>query len=372
MASRAQEPTPIYDNVDIDLFVKVLNHTLFSPFFIFFVPLFYIFQGAKVTDPGIIGLSVYWILISSFWFIRWYSRLYRNQGSLLIGPPRFDWGDQIIIVTGGSSGVGELLANTLAVRNVTVIVLDVKPIVTENYNITYYKCDVSNWEEVQAVAATIKKEIGDPTVIINNAGVVQGKLILDLSPQDINQTFGVNTLAHFWLLKAFLPAMLEKKEGHIVTVSSVMGVVGAAQMTDYCASKAAAIAMTDSLRRELDHRYNTPKIRTTVLCPGHILTPMFQNVEFPTHPLWKFLSPSLHPVTVVKSIIAALDEQHSRTIFLPLYTSAAPYVNLLPSFLRDLLQWFSNADYAMKNFAKVSGRRASEGPAPAVSLGKKD
>ena len=77
--------------------------------------------------------------------------LYRNQGSLLVGPGPLDWGEQIVVVTGGktscvstlsrrlcsiilsgSSGIGELVANTLAVRNVTVVVLDVKPIVTEN------------------------------------------------------------------------------------------------------------------------------------------------------------------------------------------------------------------------------------------------
>lgn len=65
-------------------------------------------------------------------FVKWYSRLYRNQGSLIFAPPRLDWSEQVVILTGGSSGIGELLANTLAVRNVTVVVLDIKPIITEN------------------------------------------------------------------------------------------------------------------------------------------------------------------------------------------------------------------------------------------------
>ncbi|KAG6817868.1 hypothetical protein H0H87_001700 [Tephrocybe sp. NHM501043] len=113
--------------------------------------------------------------------------LYRNQRGLVFGPGRFDWGEQIVVITGGSSGVGELLANTLAVRNVNVVVLDIQPIVTENYNITYYKCDVSKWEEVEAVSKKIIEEIGEPTIIVNNAGVVQGKTILDLKPADIQQ-----------------------------------------------------------------------------------------------------------------------------------------------------------------------------------------
>ena len=89
-----------------------------------------------------------WDELFSQGFLKWYSRLYRNQGSLLFGPGAADWGEQIVLITGGghqlwftlrlqtthtgASGIGELLANTLAVRNVTVVVLDVKPIVTEN------------------------------------------------------------------------------------------------------------------------------------------------------------------------------------------------------------------------------------------------
>ena len=356
----------VFDNLDLDLVATVFAHTAFSPFFIFFIPVFYYFNGVPADSPVVVGFSAYWVAISSFWFLRWYSRIYRNQGSLLFGPGRFDWGEQIVVVTGGSSGIGELLANTLAVRNVTVIVLDVNPIVTENYNINYYKCDVSKWEEVEAVAKQVREEIGDPTVLINNAGVVQGKLILDLAPADLNQTFGVNTLSHFYTLKAFLPAMLENKAGHIVTVSSVMGIVGSAQMTDYCASKAASIALNDALRYELDHRYSCPKIRTTLVCPGVVQTPMFQTVDLPRSWFWRFLFPVVQPITVVKRIIAALDEQHSQAIYLPFYANFAPFVNILPSFLRDFAQWFTTADYAMAKFVKVSGRRAEEGPAPQV------
>ncbi|TFK22320.1 retinal short-chain dehydrogenase/reductase [Coprinopsis marcescibilis] len=362
--SRHTAPTLVFDNLDVDLIAKVLTHTLFSPFFIFFVPVFYVFQGHSPWDPVIIGFGVYYALLSAFWFLRWYSRLYRNQGSLILGPKRFDWGEQIVVITGGASGIGELLANTLAVRNVSVVVLDINPIVTENYNVTYYKCDVSKWEEVEAVAKTIKEEIGDPTVLINNAGVVQGKLILDLAPEDLNQTFGVNTLAHFYTLKAFLPSMIENKVGHVITVSSVMGIVGCAQMTDYCASKAAVSALHQSLRYELDHRYKCPKIRTTLVSPGHIHTPMFQSVELPRSALWNFFFPSIQPITIVKRIIAAMDEQHSQTIYLPFYANFSPYVPLLPSFLRDFAQWVTYADYAMQNFVKVTARRSEEGPAP--------
>jgi NAD(P)-dependent dehydrogenase (short-subunit alcohol dehydrogenase family) len=353
------DTSPIFDSLDVDLVIKVLAHTAFSPFFVFFIPVFCFFQGAQLTDPVLVISAKYYVAISLFWLLKWYAKLSRNQGNLFFGPGPLDWGEQIVVVTGGSSGVGELLANTLAVRNVTVVVLDVNPIITENYNIAYYKCDVSKWEEVKAVSTKIIEELGHPTVLVNNAGVAQGKLILDLKPEDVAQTFNVNALAHFWTLKAFLPGMLQQRKGHIITMASVMGMVGAAQMTDYCASKAAVVSLHESLRYELDKRYKCPKIRTTLVLPGHILTPMFSKIKFPSY--LKFWAPSVAPVAVVKEIIAALDEQHSKTIFLPFFTHLAPYVGILPSFLRDFLQWASGADYSMKDFVKISGRRLDEG-----------
>ncbi|TRM68197.1 hypothetical protein BD626DRAFT_450552 [Schizophyllum amplum] len=343
---RTAEPSLMFDNVDIDMVVKVLSHTAFGPFFLFLVPAFFFFQGAPLSDPLIV-YSFYWFLaVCAFWLIKWSSTLYRNQGSFLFGPPPLDWGEQVVLITGGSSGIGELLANTLAVRNVNVVVLDVQPIATDHYNISYYKCDVSKWEEVEAVAKTVIEEIGQPTIIVNNAGIVQAKLILDLSPAEIERTFAVNTLSHFWTLKAFLPGMIEQKTGHVITMSSALGFAGTAQMTDYNASKAAVISLNKSLRYELDKRYHCPGIRTTVVCPGHVWTKMFRDVRLPNWPLFQFLAPSIPPVTVVKEIIQAIDEQNSQEILLPFYVKLIPYTQLLPSFLVDLAQGMSGADYA--------------------------
>ena len=97
--------------------------------------------------------------------------LYRNQGNLLWGPGRFDWGEQIVLVTGGmcmhlssnsyikrytgASGIGELLANTLAVRNVSVIVLDVNPIITENCEYIFLCAPFLNGIMLQTISHTI-------------------------------------------------------------------------------------------------------------------------------------------------------------------------------------------------------------------------
>ncbi|KAF9077005.1 retinal short-chain dehydrogenase reductase [Rhodocollybia butyracea] len=352
--------SPVFDSLDIDLVFKVLKNTLFSPFFVFFVPVFCIFTGSKTTDPSVVWSGLYYVLLCLYYAGTWLSTLYRNQGNLLFSPSRFDWGEQIVVVTGGSSGVGELLANTLAVRNVTVVVLDNEPIITENHNVMYYKCDVSKWEEVEAVSKTIIEEIGHPTVVVNNAGVVQGKLITDLSAQDVQQTFGVNVLAHFWTLKAFLPNMIKNNRGHIITMSSVLSFVGVAQMTDYCASKAALTSLNESLRYELDHLHKAPSVRTTLVCPGHLLTPLFAKMNYPRSGWYQFFMPSVAPVDVVKQLIQTLDDQHSKTIMLPLYTHFVPYRQHFPSYLKDFTQWVAGSDYLMKGFQKSTGQQSEK------------
>jgi len=352
--------TLVFDNFDVDLVVKVLSHTLFSPFFVSLIPVFYLFQGAKATDAVVSYSATYFAVISGFWTLKWLSKLYRNQRSIISSRELLDWEDQIVLITGGASGIGDLLANTLAIRHVTVVVLDVEPIRSDNHNISFYKCDVSNWDEVKAIAKRVIEEIGQPTIIVNNAGVVQGKLLVDLTPEDVNQTFGVNTLAHFWILKAFLPGMLKSKAGHIVSVTSVMGYLGAAQMTDYNASKAAITSLHQSLRCELDKRHNCPRIRTTLVCPGYVTTPLFSSIAFPPVPSLKFLLPPAQPVSVVKRIISALDENQSQIILTPFWANFAPYLQHLPSFVRDPLQNISGADYSMRNFVKITGRRKDE------------
>ncbi|KAF8591492.1 retinal short-chain dehydrogenase/reductase [Ramaria rubella] len=354
----------VFDTLDVDLVIKVLSHTAFSPFFIFWIPMFYRAQGAPWHAPVIVSSIAYFVVLCIFWSLTFLSKIWRNGLGSITKPRRLDWGEQIVLITGGASGIGALLAQTLAVRNVTVVVLDINSVETEDYNISYYKCDVSKWEEVEEVAKKIVEDVGHPTVIINNAGVVQGKLILDLSAEDVNQTFSTNLFSHFWILKAFLPQMVKQKAGHVVTVSSVVGMVGVAQLSDYTASKAAVIKLHESLRYELDKHYKAPKIRTTLLLAGHIMTPLFSRMALPSKAWYKFLVPSLPPHAVAKAVIAALDEEESRTIYMPFYAHFVQWINILPTYGRDFFQWLSMADYSMRGFVKVSGRRPEEGEVP--------
>ncbi|KAK6906952.1 hypothetical protein L486_04327 [Kwoniella mangroviensis CBS 10435] len=352
----SREPHLVFDNFDIDIVIKVLDATIFSPFFVIFLPITLLSQTHS-GHPAFILSCIWTGIICFIGTLNHIDRKYRSGGTWLFAPEKLKWDEQIVLITGGGSGIGALLAETLAMRNVSVVVLTKDPpkFENDNENIYTYICDVSDYKSVEAVAEKVREEVGDPTIIVNNAGVVKGKLLLDLTEDDVKDTFGSNTLAHFWILKAFLPSLLRQNHGHIITVSSVMGVVGAAQMTDYCASKAALISLNQSLRFELDNRYKTPNIRTTLLLPSFIsTTSLFSKTVLPSSRLFNFFCPPLQSHQIVKVIIDNLDSRESKIIRLPFYTNLARVINdsvgVVPSWMRDLIQRIAGADYAMKEY----------------------
>lgn len=106
----------------------------------------------------------------------------------------------------------------------------------------FYKCDLSQTSQIKEVTDAIKAEVGNPTVLINNAGIGKACPILDATPEWIEKIFRVNLLSHWATVGAFLPAMLKAKKGHVVTMASAATFVSVAGITDYCATKAGLIA----------------------------------------------------------------------------------------------------------------------------------
>jgi all-trans-retinol dehydrogenase (NAD+) len=121
------------------------------------------------------------------------------------------------------------------------------------------------------------------TVLVNNAGIVSGKKLLDCPEPLMKKTLEVNTLSHLYTVKEFLPDMIKMNKGHIVTIASVAGVAAAAALGDYCASKFGAFAIDESIRMEIIK--NGWNINTTCICPYFINTGMFDGVYSPIIPI---------------------------------------------------------------------------------------
>lgn len=205
-------------------------------------------------------------------------------------PRRFrykDVKDETVLITGGGSGIGRLLAVRFSALGCRVIIWDVNEkgneetvdIVKKHSGECYsYTCDVTKKDMVYATAQKVKDEIGSVTVLVNNAGIVTGKKLLDCPDDMIEKTFQVNTLAHFWTTKAFLPDMISNNHGHIITVSSLAGCTGINGLTDYCSSKFATVGFHECLSLELK-KDNLTGVKTTLICPFFISTGLFDGSD---------------------------------------------------------------------------------------------
>ncbi|KAL3272787.1 hypothetical protein HHI36_014247 [Cryptolaemus montrouzieri] len=225
---------------------------------------------------------------------------------------------QKVLITGGGGGLGRLLALRLAKHGASVILWDVnlegveetvKQVKEQGGEAHGYKCDLSKNDDVYRVAEITKKQVGDVDILINNAGVLSGKLLMDTPDELIKRTFDVNILAHFWTVKAFLPDMISKNKGHIVTIASMAGHVGISKLIDYCASKYAAVGFDEALRVELEDQ-GIYGVKTTVICPYFIQsTGMFETVNS------RFIS-TLKLSDVADRVVEAVQRQEE-TVMMP-------------------------------------------------------
>ncbi|XP_057326445.1 short-chain dehydrogenase/reductase family 16C member 6-like isoform X2 [Microplitis mediator] len=214
---------------------------------------------------------------------------------------------EVALVTGGAGGLGKLIALKLAALGTHVVIWDInksgiKDVVDEiksqGGKCTGYFCDISNKEEIYRVAKTVQVEVGNITIIVNNAGYVCGKTFMNLPDDEIEKTFKVNILSHYWINKSFMKEMMKENHGHIVTIASVAGLLGTYNCTDYSATKFAAIGYHESLLTELKvHGYHG--INTTLVCPYFINTGMFPGVK-------PRLLPMLEPEYVADEVVAGI------------------------------------------------------------------
>ncbi|OAA57295.1 dehydrogenase/reductase SDR family [Cordyceps fumosorosea ARSEF 2679] len=199
------------------------------------------------------------------------------------GPaPGWDWPREVAVVTGGCSGIGLAIVHKLRARRVRVAVLDVQPAPRElarDDGVRYYKCDVTSSASVAEVAAAIRADLGDPTILINNAGIAVPTNILDISEDALRRIFGVNTMCHWLTCQQFLPAMIRADKGHVVTIASVASFVSLPGHADYGATKASALAFHEALRTELRHAYDAPNVLATVVHPNFVATPLLTDFE---------------------------------------------------------------------------------------------
>ncbi|XP_068916562.1 17-beta-hydroxysteroid dehydrogenase 13-like [Tenebrio molitor] len=242
---------------------------------------------------------------------------------------------EIVLITGAGHGMGKELALLYASKGAKVVGWDVnmknnEETISEINHRGYptahaYHCDVSNRENVFEVAKKVQQEVGDVTILINNAGIMPTHPILTQTKDEIERTFNVNVLAHCWTIQAFLPAMLKNNHGHIVALSSCAGLFGLENLVPYCGSKFAVHGMMEALSEELRMDPKC-KIETTCVFPYMVDTGLCKR------PKVKFekLMPLLKPRFAAKAIMRA-QQMNKKLVSIPGYLmSLNNYVRLMP------------------------------------------
>ncbi|GGH57819.1 3-ketoacyl-ACP reductase [Filimonas zeae] len=186
---------------------------------------------------------------------------------------------KIALVTGAGKGIGKAVALALAAEGVHLALIartesDLKAVAAEvakaGVKVEYATADVADITSVNKAVAALTAALGPIDILINNAGVGKFAKFMELAPEEWEYVVKVNLFGAYYMVRAVLPAMLERQTGDIVNISSTAGRNGAAVTSAYSASKFGLIGMSESLMQEV----RKSNIRVTTLTPSTIATDM--------------------------------------------------------------------------------------------------
>ncbi|MDR3419035.1 MAG: SDR family oxidoreductase [Nevskia sp.] len=228
--------------------------------------------------------------------------------------------DKKVLITGAAMGMGKIYAQLSVREGAAAVVLwdinrdeldkTVAELRAAGGRVHPYVVDVSSLEAITEAAAQVRREVGNPDILFNNAGVVRGKFFWEHDPvKDIAFTMSINAMAPMYVAREFLPAMIENRgsEQRLVNVASAAGLVSNPRMSVYCASKWSCTGWSDSVRLELEHAGHT-HVRVTTVNPTYISTGMFEGAKT------MLLTPLLTPEYVTERVWKAMKLGRPRLI----------------------------------------------------------
>jgi short-subunit dehydrogenase len=231
--------------------------------------------------------------------------------------------EKLILITGGSSGIGRHLASKLlehgnkiviASNNSTDLEQAVNDLKQVSAQIFFYQVDVGNRDSVNSMARSLLGEHGCPDILINNAGFATYRTFEESSIDEIEQLVNVNLLGAMRCTHSFLPAMIARGYGTIINIASIAGKLVMTPNGVYSASKHGLVAWSEILKYELA-RFN---INVSVICPGRVETAFFDHDTFKTR-IPRSETQLTIPIEVVTQKIIFSIEQKRFLTFVPSY-----------------------------------------------------
>ncbi|MBR2312696.1 MAG: gluconate 5-dehydrogenase [Clostridia bacterium] len=190
----------------------------------------------------------------------------------------FDLTGKVALVTGASYGIGFAIAKGLANAGATVVFNDINAELVEKGMAAYkaegitahgYVCDVTDEDAVNALVATVEKEVGVIDILVNNAGIIKRIPMCEMSAADFRKVIDVDLNAPFIVSKAVIPAMIKKGHGKIINICSMMSEFGRETVSAYAAAKGGLKMLTRNIASE----YGEFNIQCNGIGPGYIATP---------------------------------------------------------------------------------------------------
>lgn len=189
--------------------------------------------------------------------------------------------NKIAVITGGASGIGKATVKTFLDQGAKVAIWDISydramQLKTElnrpDEDIKVYKVNAGDFQAVSEAALKTKQDFGRIDILVNNAGITKDSSLLKMTPEQWQQVIDINLTGVFNCTRAIAPFMVEQLSGRILNASSVVGKNGNFGQTNYAASKAGVIAMTQTWAKELGRK----GITVNAVAPGFIATEMVQ------------------------------------------------------------------------------------------------
>lgn len=245
-----------------------------------------------------------------------------------------NFNNSIVLITGGASGIGKIMCRMAVERKAAhLLIWDVNAVaLAETANelsgqgtqVHVKQVDLAHTAQLIAASESVLATLGHVDILINNAGIVVGKLFSEHTHEDINVTMQVNALALMHLTKLLLPGMLTRRKGHICNIASAAGFISNPRLSVYCASKWAVIGWSESLRLEMEAHLTG--VHVTTVAPYYISTGMFAGV--------RSLIPLLKPEPTARKIVKAIERNR-------IFIKMPGIVNLLPLAKGILpMRWF--------------------------------